>query len=168
MRIVVIGGSGGRSGRILIPRLVEAGYEVMVVTREQRRAISRITRGTPSSVSAIDRAAEEARGEFGMRIRALSPDVVIDMISQAAAQRAATGRGAARACAAAAAPCGNLQVHGHGVDVPTTEAAPRQPFGEYGTQKAAIEAYLLREARQNGFPATVLHPGHRPDRAGRR
>ncbi len=26
-------------------------------------------------------------------------------------------------------------------------------------EKAAIETYLLREARLNGFPATVLHPG---------
>ena len=44
--------------------------------------------------------------------------------------------------------------------MPTTEEQPRTPFGEYGMQKAAIEAYLLDEARRNGFPATVLHPGH--------
>ena len=33
-------------------------------------------------------------------------------------------------------------------------------FGEYGIQKAAIEAYLLKEAQDNGFPVTMLHPGH--------
>ena len=44
--------------------------------------------------------------------------------------------------------------------MPTTEEQPRRPFGEYGIQKAAIEAYLLDEARRNGFPATILHPGH--------
>jgi nucleoside-diphosphate-sugar epimerase len=44
--------------------------------------------------------------------------------------------------------------------VPTTEEQPRRPFGEYGIQKAAIEAYLLDEARRHGFPATALHPGH--------
>jgi nucleoside-diphosphate-sugar epimerase len=44
--------------------------------------------------------------------------------------------------------------------VPVTEEQPRRPFGEYGIQKAAIEAYLLNEARRHGFPATVLHPGH--------
>ena len=43
---------------------------------------------------------------------------------------------------------------------PTTEDQPRKPFGEYGVQKAAIEAYLLDEARRKGFPATALHPGH--------
>jgi nucleoside-diphosphate-sugar epimerase len=41
-----------------------------------------------------------------------------------------------------------------------TEEQPREPFGEYGCRKAAIETYLLREARRNSFPATVLHPGH--------
>jgi nucleoside-diphosphate-sugar epimerase len=44
--------------------------------------------------------------------------------------------------------------------VPTTEAQPRKPFGDYGIQKAKIEAFLLDEARRGGFPATVLHPGH--------
>jgi nucleoside-diphosphate-sugar epimerase len=51
-------------------------------------------------------------------------------------------------------------VHGHSVAVPTTEAAPRHPFGEYGTQKAAIEALLLKKARERRFPATIVHPGH--------
>ncbi len=44
--------------------------------------------------------------------------------------------------------------------MPTTENQPRTPFDEYGIQKAAIEGYLLDEARRNGFPATCLHPGH--------
>ena len=56
--------------------------------------------------------------------------------------------------------CGTIWVHGHAVAVPTTEAEPRRPFGDYGIQKAAIEAYLLDEARRDGFPATIVHPGH--------
>src|SRR5262249_33254198 len=56
--------------------------------------------------------------------------------------------------------CGTIWVHGPSVEVPTTEAQPRRPFGDYGIQKAAIEAYLLQQARQQGFPATLLHPGH--------
>ncbi len=56
--------------------------------------------------------------------------------------------------------CGTIWVHGPSAVVPTTEDQPRTPFGEYGIQKAAIEAYLLDEARRTGFPATVLHPGH--------
>ena len=44
--------------------------------------------------------------------------------------------------------------------VPVTEDAVRRPFGEYGTQKAAIERLLLSEARRGTLPCTVLHPGH--------
>jgi nucleoside-diphosphate-sugar epimerase len=46
------------------------------------------------------------------------------------------------------------------VEVPTTEDQPRRPFGDYGIKKAAIEAYLLGQARGQGFPATIVHPGH--------
>jgi nucleoside-diphosphate-sugar epimerase len=46
------------------------------------------------------------------------------------------------------------------VQVPTEEEAGRAPFGEYGIRKAAIERFLLDTAREDGFPATVLHPGH--------
>jgi nucleoside-diphosphate-sugar epimerase len=31
---------------------------------------------------------------------------------------------------------------------------------DYGRRKAAIEEYLLKQARVQGFPATILHPGH--------
>jgi nucleoside-diphosphate-sugar epimerase len=56
--------------------------------------------------------------------------------------------------------CGTIWIHGPSVEVPTTELQPRRPFGDYGINKAAIETYLLNEARRNGFPATLLHPGH--------
>jgi nucleoside-diphosphate-sugar epimerase len=46
------------------------------------------------------------------------------------------------------------------VEVPVTEEQPRCPISDYGVRKAAVEAYLLDEARRNRFPATVLHPGH--------
>ena len=41
---------------------------------------------------------------------------------------------------------GTIWVHGPSVAVPTTETQPRRPFGEYGIQKAAIEAYLHRRS----------------------
>src|SRR5689334_8954228 len=37
---------------------------------------------------------------------------------------------------------------------------PRSDGALPSASKAAIEAYLLGEARRAGFPATVLHPGH--------
>jgi nucleoside-diphosphate-sugar epimerase len=56
--------------------------------------------------------------------------------------------------------CGTVWVHGPSEQVPTTEDHPRKPLGDYGIKKAAIESYLLKEARETRFPATVLHPGH--------
>ena len=56
--------------------------------------------------------------------------------------------------------CGTVWIHGPSAQVPTSETQPRAPFGEYGINKAAIEAYLLDQARRFGFPATLLHPGH--------
>ena len=107
----------------------------------------------------LDRAEAEKVGEFGTRIVALEPDVVVDLIcftpvSNRQLVEALRGR------VQGFLHCGTIWVHGYGTEVPTTEAAARQPFGDYGVNKAAIEADLLREARQHGFPATVLHPGH--------
>lgn len=158
MRIVVIGGSG-HVGTYLIPRLVAGGHEVIVVSRRQRAPYQAHRAWDAVQQVTLDRQDAEARGEFGVRIRALEPDVVVDMIcfTLASAQQLVE---ALRGRVQHFLHCGTIWVHGPSVEVPTTETQPRRPFGEYGIQKAAIEAYLLREARQNGFPATVLHPGH--------
>ena len=108
---------------------------------------------------ALDRAAEEKAGAFGGHIRDLKPDAVIDMICftpDSARQLVEALRGQVQHFLL----CGTIWIHGPSVAVPTTEEQPRRPFGEYGIQKAAIEAYLLDEARRNGFPAALLHPGH--------
>jgi len=55
--------------------------------------------------------------------------------------------------------CGTLWVHGVPRSRPYDETATREPIGDYGIKKAAVEKYLLDESRK-GFPATVLHPGH--------
>ncbi len=158
MRVVVIGGSG-HIGTYLVPRLVEAGHEVVVASRGQRQPYQ--PHGAWSAVTQVasDRAAEEATGAFGPRIRDLRPDIVIDLICftlESAQHLVEALRGEIQHVIH----CGTIWVHGPSVQVPTTEEQPRRPFGEYGIQKAAIEAYLLNESRRNGFPATILHPGH--------
>src|SRR5690606_18643618 len=106
-----------------------------------------------------DREAEDRAGIFGQRVRALEPEVVIDMIcfSPESARQLVT---ALRGQVQHFLHCGTIWVHGPTVQPTTSEAQPRRPFGDYGVQKAAIEAYLLAEARRSGFPATILHPGH--------
>jgi nucleoside-diphosphate-sugar epimerase len=56
--------------------------------------------------------------------------------------------------------CGTIWVYSHNRGVPATEDDPLNPVGDYGTGKAEIETWLLREARTTGFPATVFRPGH--------
>ncbi len=158
MRIVVIGGKG-HVGTYLAPRLVEAGHEVISISRSRREPYQPHGAWTQVQTVAIDRGEAEQEGTFGRQIADLAPDVVIDMICftlDSARQIAEALRGKVQHFLH----CGTIWVHGPSAVVPTTEEQPRRPFGEYGMEKAAIETYLLREARLNGFPATVLHPGH--------
>jgi nucleoside-diphosphate-sugar epimerase len=158
MRVVIIGGSG-HVGTYLVPRLVAGGHEVIAISRGQREPYQPHAAWQSVQQLTADRAVEEAAGTFGARVRDLRPDVVIDMICftlDSARQLVAALRGQIQHVLH----CGTIWVHGPSVQVPTTEEQPRRPFGEYGIQKAAIEAYLLDEARRNGFPATILHPGH--------
>jgi nucleoside-diphosphate-sugar epimerase len=158
MRVVVIGGSG-HIGSYLSPMLVESCHDVVCVSRGTRQpyhahaAWSRIQRVT------LDRLVEEERGEFGKRIAALEGDSVIDLTcyTLASAQQLVDAlRGRARQLLH----CGTIWVHGHSVEVPTSEDTPRHPFGDYGCRKLAIEQYLHGEFQRSGFPAAVLHPGH--------
>lgn len=158
MRVVMIGASG-HVGTYLVPRLVEAGHEVIAVSRGQRSPYQQHAAWERVEQIVADRVAEDAAGTFGQRIRDLQPDVVIDMIcfTKTSAQQLVE---ALRGQVQHFLHCGTIWVHGPSAQVPTTEEQPRAPFGEYGENKAEIEAYLLAEARRNGFPATILHPGH--------
>lgn len=157
-RVVMIGASG-HVGTYLVPRLVEAGYEVITISRGQQQPYQPHGAWKKVRQVTIDRQAAEEAGTFGEQIRDLQPDVVIDMIcfTLASAKHLVD---ALQGHVQHFLHCGTVWVHGHSVQVPTTEAQPRTPFGEYGIQKAAIETYLLNEARRHGFPATCLHPGH--------
>jgi nucleoside-diphosphate-sugar epimerase len=158
MRVVVIGGSG-HVGTFLVPRLVEAGHEVVSISRGRREPYQAHPAWRSVEQVTLDREAEEAGGTFGERVLALEPDVVVDMICftpESVRRLVEALRGRVRHFLH----CGTIWVHGHSTQVPTTEDLPRSPFGEYGVQKAGIEAYLLDEARRHGFPATILHPGH--------
>jgi nucleoside-diphosphate-sugar epimerase len=158
MRVVVIGGSG-HVGTFLVPRLVEAGHYVVSVSRG--RSEPYVENAAWSSVErlTLDREPEEEHGTFAEKILALEPDIVVDMICftpESARHLVEALRGRVQHLLH----CGTIWVHGHSTRVPATEDLPRHPFGAYGTLKAEIESYLLGEARRNGFPATVLHPGH--------
>ena len=158
MHVLIIGGSG-HIGTYLVPRLVEAGHEVTQVSRGSREPYQPHKAWQQVRKVELDRAEAEKSGEWGQRLRDLKPDVVIDLICftpESARLLVEALRGQVQHLLH----CGTIWVHGPSSTVPATEDLPRRPFGEYGIKKAAIEAYLLDEARRNGFPVTLLHPGH--------
>jgi nucleoside-diphosphate-sugar epimerase len=158
MRIVVIG-SSGHIGSYLVPLLVDAGHQVVAVSRGRSEPYRRRSVWNRVERVVADRAAEDRAGTFGKRIAELGADAVIDLICfelTSAQQLAEALQGRVQHLLH----CGTVWVHGPSVVVPTTEDVPRRPFGDYGTKKAEIEAYLLSEARLGRLPATVLHPGH--------
>jgi nucleoside-diphosphate-sugar epimerase len=158
MRVTVIGGTG-HIGGYLVPRLVAAGHDVTVVTRGKSAPYREHGAWRRVAMVEADRDGEDAAGTFGERIAALEPDVVIDMIcftEDSARQLVEAVRGRVGHLLH----CGTIWVHGPSLELPTTEAAPRRPFGEYGVRKAAIERYLLDQAHRHGLPVTLIHPGH--------
>jgi len=158
VRIVLIGGSG-HVGSYLVPGLVAAGHVVVNLSRQKRQPYHPDPAWKEVEQVIVDREAEEAAGTFARRVGELHPEAVIDMICfklESARQLVEALRGQVQHYLS----CGTIWVHGSSAVVPTTEQQPRRPFGEYGLQKAAIESYLLDQARRHGFPATVLHPGH--------
>ena len=158
MRVVVIGGTG-HIGTFLVPRLVNAGHEVIVVSRGTRQPYAAHPAWKAVRHIEIDREAEDAVGTFGSRIAALESDAVVDLIcfTPASAQQLVD---ALRPRQTLLLHCGTMWVHGKPTTVPVTEDAPRHPFGDYGIKKAAIEKLLLEATRRGDARAVVLHPGH--------
>jgi nucleoside-diphosphate-sugar epimerase len=158
MRTLVIGGTG-HIGTYLVPGLVGLGHDVTVLSRGERTPYHSDGAWKNVAIQHADRAAEDADGTFGRRVADLNPDIVIDLIcftEDSARQLTEALEGRIQHLLH----CGTIWVHGPSVTVPTREDAPRRPFGDYGIQKAAIESYLLTKARRDGFPVTVIHPGH--------
>src|SRR3954451_3530801 len=133
-RVVVIGGSG-HVGTYLVPRLVASGFDVVNISRGQREPYQPNSAWKSVQTLLLDRDTEEKAGTFGDRVRALKPDIVIDMICftlESAKHLVEALRGDVQHFLH----CGTIWVHGPSVAVPTTEMAPRKPIGSYGTQKA--------------------------------
>ena len=157
-RIVIIGGNG-HVGTYLVPTLVERGHEVVNVSRGTAKPYRPHPAWKAIEQVVVERKAEEAEGKFGSRIAALNADIVIDMISfelEGTQQLVEALRGKIEHYLF----CSSIWVYGHAVSVPSTELDRPNAIDTYGVKKAKIEAWLLRQARKNGFPATCFRPGH--------
>ncbi len=158
MRVVIIGATG-HIGGYLVPRLVEGGHEVVALSRHGIPRYREHSSWAQVTSETLDRESEEAAGTFGLRVAEFAADAVVDLIC--------FEPNSARQLVEALRPhgtylvhCGTIWVHGPSTVVPTTEDAPRRPFGHYGEAKAAIEELLLEESRSGRVPVSLLHPGH--------
>jgi nucleoside-diphosphate-sugar epimerase len=158
MKAIVIGGTG-HIGSYLVPGLVESGYEVVSLSRGVRKPYFFHHAWNQVQQLSVDRPKLEEAGEFGKFVADLTPDIVIDLMCfelESAKQLVEPLKGKIQHFLH----CGSLWAHGYCIETPVLETESRKPITDYGRKKARIEEYLLREARLNGFPATVLHPGH--------
>jgi len=153
MRAVVIGGTG-HIGTYLVPSLVRAGHDVVVVSRGSRQPHGVDPTWREVELVACDRVASEKDGRFGSLIASLQPDAVVDLMCFTPAQAeqlvlALDGQHVVHT--------GSVWSYGPSTLVPTPEDAPKNPYGKYGVDKLAIERYLMGQDRVR---TTVVHPGH--------
>jgi len=158
MHVIIIGGTG-HIGTYLVPRLVQAGHDVTCISRGKRKPYRDHEAWKSVAMVQADRRHETEEGNFTNRLKDLKPDIIIDIMSYSIEDVrpiAEELNGDISHFLAA----GTLWVHGYGIEQPIGEEAERNPAGTYGIEKAKMEAYLCEESERNGFPATVLHPGH--------
>ena len=157
-RIVIIGATG-HIGSYLVPRLVRAGHDVVAVTRGSSKPYFDDPAWAAVEHTTLDRETLEKQGTFGKAIADLKPQIVIDNICftlESATQLSEALIGKVQHFLH----IGTIWTHGFSEVVPTPEDVTKRPFGDYGINKEAVERYLLDLARRQGFPVTIVHPGH--------
>src|SRR3954462_13176679 len=153
MRAIVIGGTG-HIGTHLGPSPVRGGHRAGWISRGGRRAHQDDPGWREVELVACDRVAAERDGTFGSLVATQRPEAVLDLMCFTPAQarqlvQALDGQHLIQT--------GSVWSYGSSTLVPTTEDAPKNPYGEYGVNKLAVEEYLMGESRVR---ATVVHPGH--------
>ena len=156
--ILFIGGSGIIS-HASVARAARLGHRVTVLNRGRTA-----TRQLPAEVETLVADADDAGSvaaavggrEFDVvaQFRAFSPEHVARDVAQFADR---TGQYVFISSASAyQTPPSRL---------PVRESTPlRNPFWQYSRDKIACEDLLVREYRDNGFPATIVRPSHTYDR----
>lgn len=157
---ILITGSTGHIGSFLVPRLVDAGHEVLAVARHPQPKYP-FAKAQWDKVQWVvaDCREEESSGCWAGRLAEIKCDAVVDLISYTVEQvkffvDAFSGR------IRHFLHCGSIWAYGPSDRVPHLEEYPRHPQSQYGKNKTAIENYLMELHASKNFPATVIHPGH--------
>ena len=165
MAKVVVIGATGHIGSFLVPRLVEAG------TRSSRSAAASARPTVPSKLwDAVEQRRSRPRRARGSR--RFGPAILAtrarhrrrhDLLPARRAPGSSPPRSpAGSATTSRSARSGPTAIS---IAVPTREDAPKRPFGDYGIQKAATEAFLLQLGARQRLPGD--DPAPRPYRRPR-
>lgn len=157
MKAVVIGGCG-HIGSWLVPKLVNAGYETVSISRGKSKPYKEDAAWREVEQVMMDRN-KETDGEFERKVAAMNADVVIDLINFSLESTEAMVRALERTNLSHYLYCSSIWAHGRATMLPATEDCPKFPLDEYGTEKARSEQYLHECYRRTGFPETVVMPG---------
>lgn len=157
---ILITGATGHIGSYLVPRLIDAGYEVLAIARNPEPKYS-FAQQQWEKVQWIvaDCRTEEQTGRWSQRLDEIQCDIVVDLISYTVEQ-AKIFVNAFRRRTKHFLHCGSIWAYGPSNRIPHMEEYPRNPQSQYGKDKAAIENYLMELCVSQNFPATVIHPGH--------
>jgi nucleoside-diphosphate-sugar epimerase len=160
MKIAVIGGSG-HIGTFLIPRLVQAGHEVITISRGTREAYAGAPEWQHVRRVVADRQQEDREGTFGDRVAGLRADVVVDLVCFTL-ESATSLVDRLRGEVGHLLHCGSVWRYGPSRKLPISEdsGSAGAPFDEYGFQKDRIARMLKEETASGGLVTTSLHPGH--------
>ncbi|SDU87657.1 Nucleoside-diphosphate-sugar epimerase [Microlunatus sagamiharensis] len=158
MRIYVLGATG-HIGSHLVPRLVRSGHEVVAASRGTRGPYLDDPAWAEAKRVVLDRDASDAEGTTAAQVLAERPDAVVDLVCFTPESATLLVEGL-RGDVGLLAHCGSIWSHGLSTSLPMSEDDPKEPFGEYGIGKQAIEELLLAESASGGLPSTVIHPGH--------
>lgn len=155
MKSAIVIGGRGKVGTYLIPLLCAEGYDVTCISRGQSREYLPDPCWAEVRQLTIDRNDEA----FAQRVAEREADVVVDMIcfherDMLALTEALAGRTGHYIA------CGSLWMHGRSDVVPMAEHECRTPICEYGREKLKMDETLARLYARDGFPGTIVHPGH--------
>ncbi|MGI6238114.1 MAG: NAD-dependent epimerase/dehydratase family protein [Christensenellales bacterium] len=157
MKIVVIG-AYGHIGSYLVPRLVRAGHDVVCISRGQSKPYTTDAAWKRIAHVSLDRSKESA-ADFAKKIADMNADVVVDLINFMLEDTRAMADALKGTRLSHYLFCSSIWAHGRATILPAQVGQPKAALDEYGSRKAACEAYLHDLHRREGFPETVIMPG---------
>jgi len=156
MKVVVIGGAG-HIGTYLVPMLMKAGYETVVITRSMSQPYEDCPEWHRVERVLMDR---EKDPQFIDKLKAMQPDIIVDLVNFNVAETRKIVENFKDSRLSHYLYCSSCWTHGLSEVVPLDpDAVVKAPIDDYGKDKLASELYLKEQYRQHGFPVTIVMPG---------